>query len=854
LRLFAQICDAVQYAHDQGVIHRDLKPANILVMDGPHAPADAHRGAARHRPAAKILDFGVARSIDAVREGLTLETQAGHLVGTVAYMSPEQAAGGGQPVDARADVYALGVILYESLAGRLPYDVRGRGIFDALRTIQDVSPQRLGDTDRRFRGDIETIVHKALEKEPLRRYQHVHELAADVRRHLADEPLSARAPSLTYQLSRFAKRNKVLVGGALAVFLVLIAGLIAERARRLQAIAAEHRAEAALMKAETQTQRAERVVEFLRGMLQSVTPNEAQGEDITVRQVVDDVAKNIHEEVKGAPEVEATVRFILGQTYHDLGAYRDAVEMLRAAAAIHDRLGLAIEETAQIHHLLGSCFVELKELDAALAEYAGALKLAQALLGPESDAVLQILNDRGHVYYQRDQLDEVVATLQEVAAIRMRVFGENDEDLQIVRVNMGMVHQQQGKLEEARTLLSDAHNRLKEHQGPTKSTTLQVLDRLIGVEFDLGHLEEADRLSRQMIADFREHFGADHPELAGALYTYGTRLQNTFREAEAEEAYREALRIREAALGANHLDVAAILGRLGPVVAERGRPEEGLALQERALRIYRDSAELPVESLAWTLHGYAAVLADLKRYPEALAASDESIAHLTTVYGEESPKVLVAKARRAMTLLKSGQREAALILNEEVLQKRKSLMGEDHPDVAIAMFNLASNHFELGRFAECRQLMEVALPRFARDLGENSSTYCRAVGRLSVAALSTGDLEAARDAANRGLACPDFPRLPDSRIAAECRLQVGEAADGDVISKVELQYAALLAEVRWESAYILLAYAKLLNASGRSEDAAASAARAHQFFQAEFGPEHPLTQSAGDLAARASLP
>jgi WD40 repeat protein len=211
LELVARVCDAVEHAHQQGVIHRDLKPTNVLVDDA-------------GRPT--VLDFGVAHAAGAGALGSTAHTRTGQMIGTLGYMSPEQVAGDPRAVDARTDVYALGVILYELLADRLPYRVDHLPIPEAVRVIREVEPSRLGSVSREFRGEVETIVAKALAKDKTRRYPSAGELGADLRRHLAREPIRARPPSALYHLRQFARRHAALAAAVLGVAVALAAGTV----------------------------------------------------------------------------------------------------------------------------------------------------------------------------------------------------------------------------------------------------------------------------------------------------------------------------------------------------------------------------------------------------------------------------------------------------------------------------------------------------------------------------------------------------------------------------------------------------------------------------------------------------
>lgn len=235
LELFAKVCDAVQHAHQKGVIHRDLKPANILVVDdtATNAPTDGTVG----RP--RILDFGVARLTDTEIQTVTMQTDVGQLIGTIPYMSPEQVLGDSSVLDTRSDIYSLGVVLFELLSGRRPYDLRGRSLAEAAKVITEQEPTSLGSVDTTLRGDLDTIVLKALEKEKDRRYVSAADLAADIRRYLSDQPITARPQTTFYLFRKFARRNRGLVIASAAAVVCLVVGLIvvsilAQREARLR--------------------------------------------------------------------------------------------------------------------------------------------------------------------------------------------------------------------------------------------------------------------------------------------------------------------------------------------------------------------------------------------------------------------------------------------------------------------------------------------------------------------------------------------------------------------------------------------------------------------------------------------
>lgn len=566
LELLARLCDAVHHAHQKGVIHRDLKPGNILV-DETGQP--------------KILDFGVARATDTNVRTMTLQTAAGQLVGTIAYMSPEQVGGDPQQLDTRSDVYALGVIGYELLTGRLPVDLAEKTLPQAARAIVEEEPTALSSINRAYRGDIDTIIAKALDKDKSRRYQSAFDLAEDIRRYLSDQPIFARPASAIYHLRKFARRNKPLVVGVAAAFLALVFGIIGttteavratrERNRALDAeqLADRRRAEAESQRTEAQRQAAiaQAVNDFLNDDLLAAARPEEKGRDATVREVLDRAAKSVEGRFGDAPLVEAAIRWTLAESYLRLGEI-DAAEphFQRAYALRRAELGEGHFDTLEAMNGLAVMYRRQEKLAEAEELCVRGLEISRRSLGEDSPITLNAMVSLASLYSAQGRFDEAEPLLVAAVTARQRLLGEEHPNTLTALNNLAALYARQQRLAEAEPLLAKLVEIQQRVSGMTHPMTLLCMSNLAGVYRNLGRLEQAEDLHRRTLAARREVLGARHPDTLLSMYNLGLVLQSREQFGEAETLFRDALAASREELGNDHTNTLATMKALGEVL------------------------------------------------------------------------------------------------------------------------------------------------------------------------------------------------------------------------------------------------------------------------------------------------
>lgn len=687
IELFIRVCEAVQHAHAKGVIHRDLKPANILVIADAQVPGFGQP---------KILDFGVARATDGDIAAATLQTDVGQLVGTVPYMSPEQIAGDPNELDTRSDVYTLGVILYELLCGRLPHRVHDKTVPEAVRIIGQEDPDPPSSVNRGLGGDLQTIILKSLEKDRARRYQSASELAADLRRYLLDEPISARPPSRAYQLRKFASRNRGLVIGTLASVVLLVAGVVgvswqAVRATRGWELAA------------AEYDNAVAVNQFLNQMLASADPENAMGRDVTVREVLDESSRSVGD-LTDRPRVYISIRGTLSNTYRSIGDLERSLEHARAAF-----------ESSR------SGFGEDSEL---AIEAQRTLAIALSEKGEHAEA--ERLN--------RDAIERIA-----------RLRGEESAEYALVQSELARVMLETGRIREAVDLWRTWLPRIESRLGPEHRETLTTMNNMAIALKDLGEYRESDDLLRRLIEIRERVHGRDHPQTLYAINSLAANIQRQGRNEEAEPLFRETLDRRRRILGDNHVSTIASAGNLGVTLISMGKLAEAEPLIAEAMAGNRRLLGPEHAKTLIMMANQAYLLEELGRSEEAEALYRETIEIRRKATGGRDPETWAPMNNLATLYHRRGKLDEADALFRELLDLCGRSLPPDHPYAAIFSNNYADCLTDQARFAEAERLLlssqAVLESKFGRDHARSVKGRARLVRMYEM----SGRPELARD-------------------------------------------------------------------------------------------------------------
>jgi eukaryotic-like serine/threonine-protein kinase len=722
LHLFTLVCNAIQHAHQKGIIHRDIKPGNVLVT--------MHDGV----PVPKVIDFGIAKATDQELTQRTLFTEFRHLIGTPVYMSPEQAEMSGLDIDTRSDVYSLGVMLYELLTGTTPFahhELMDRGYAEMMRIIREDTPHKpstrlstLGEssveaaeqrhTDVKklglvLRGDLDWIVMKCLEKDRTRRYDTATSLAEDIVRHLKDEPVIAGPPGTGYKLSKFVRRNRGRVAGFAMMIAVLFIGVVGTSYGMLWAMHERDSAKRSEAQAAQRADELQQVADFQGAQLGNLDP---QRMGLELRSAVFNSASEEKREQLEENLVGVNFTSIAMNTLEE-------TIFKRSIAAIDTQFADQPLLQAQLFQSICETLKELGYLDSAVEPQKRALEIRRLYLGDDHPDTMDSMNTLSSIYQLRGSFDSAELYVTEVLERSRRVLGDDHPSTLLAINNMGALRSAQGQFDEAKALIQEALEGRRRVLGDDHPRTLTSINYLGLLSSEQGKYEDAQGYYREVLDGRRRSLGNDHSQTLSVMLNLASELRKLRRLTEAETLYRESIEGYRRIYGDDHPDTLRAMSGMGVILYSQREYEEAEPFYREALAGFSSGlGELHPYTLSCK-HNLAALLHDKGEVDEAESFYRQALDGRHRLFGDDHPSTLSTMGNLGYNLKAQGRLSEAEVYYRTALDTRRRVLGNDHPSTVRSIANLGSLLQDQGKIEQAEVLYLESLDTRRRIHGVN---------------------------------------------------------------------------------------------------------------------------------------
>ncbi len=715
--LFLQICRAVQSAHSNLIIHRDLKPQNILVNP---------------KGQVKVMDFGIAKFTDPdADEESVFRTRDGNFIASLGYAAPEQFRS--EDPTLATDIYQLGLVLHKLLTGRLPYSVKECSPAEAEQIICETKPAKPSThVDRekddnqwpvqpdQLKGDLDTIILKALQKEPGKRYGSAEMLAGDIERHLAGLPILARPATMRYRAGKFIVRHRRVLA-AVCLMIAGLAGIIFHYTSQL----ADERDTA-----QYEAERAEAINTFLIDVFETADPEVNRGEEISAGEMLNrgvDMAANLTSQ----PELQVDMLAIAGEIYRSLGDYDNAGNLieqaLTQARAIY---GDEHEVVASIKYSMGTVLMSKGDHKMAEKYIIDALELQRKLLGNMHSDVASSLYFLGNIRMRAGDFTTADDFFREALIIRQSVLGYSHPEVAYSLSGLGNLSRRMRDFDKAIDKHNEALNIRRSVFGDNHPSVAKSLSHL-GITYGIqGDHQQALVMFEEAYEILRSVYGDIHPEVVRDLNNIGVTQRRMGNYEQAQEIYREVLEIRKSILNNTHPDIARSYNNLGAVYRYKGNYQEARILNERALEIRRAALGDFHPDVASSLNHLGLIYRQLAEYERALAVHKEALDIRRYLFGDEDRSVATSLHNLGALFHTTGEYEKARISYEESLHIRKSVFGNDHPTVATALNNLGILFRDIGKYEQAYELIKNGLQIRQTALDDDHILVARSLTNL----------------------------------------------------------------------------------------------------------------------------